>query len=103
MVGNCVYIHYGGRFRIREEPEPFGPDCVYKEKHEGVTLQVRKLVNSEYSVVRTGFVMNPGRTFSTAFAFLNCLFIYFLPISLEIHNGPFPSCCEPHYESEAKC
>ena len=36
---------------------------------------------------------------------------YDLPITSSIHieihienkNGPFPSCCEPHYESEARC
>ena len=56
--------------------------------------------------MQTSFVMNPGRTFSTAFAFLNCLFNIhlFLPTSLEIHNGLpmgyFRVCCEPHYESE---
>ena len=28
---------------------------------------------------------------------------FFNGVTVKTENRPFPSCCEPHYESEAKC
>ena len=33
----------------------------------------------------------------------NCISHIFKLICFSLNNRPFPSCCEPHYESEATC